>query len=163
MSVTVPAGQLRDGRTYKFRTNAYDGTHYNLNWSPWARFVVDTTVLATPVKISPTVYPEGAWTPNKGAGTFGVTPSAGNDVRGVESRTNGGAWSAEKPALTGRPTTVTGTPAERDMNRTEGRTVDRADNKGPAKVHDYGTGKAPVSGDTAVPDSGVVPEEPADP
>ncbi|GAA3484795.1 hypothetical protein GCM10018966_093270 [Streptomyces yanii] len=42
-SVTVPAGQLKDGKTYKFRTNAYDGTHYNLSWSPWTQFVVDTT------------------------------------------------------------------------------------------------------------------------
>ncbi|MGW0699521.1 hypothetical protein ACWD0A_09340 [Streptomyces sp. NPDC002867] len=38
------------------------------------------------------------------------------------------------------------------MNRTEGRAVDRADNKGSQKVYDYGTGKAPISGDTAVPD-----------
>ncbi|GAA5207667.1 DNRLRE domain-containing protein [Streptomyces thinghirensis] len=163
VSVTVPAGQLKDGRTYKFRTNAYDGAHYNLNWSPWTQFVVDTTAPAAPAKISSTVYPEGAWTPNAGAGTFDITPSGGNDIRGVESRTNGGAWSAEKPAVSGQPTTVTGTPAERDMNRTEGRTVDRADNKGPAKVYDYGTGKKPISGDTAVPDSGEAPEEPADP
>ncbi|MFD4863514.1 DNRLRE domain-containing protein [Streptomyces atratus] len=163
VSVTVPAGQLKDGRTYKFRTNAYDGTHYNLNWSPWTQFVVDTTAPAAPSKVTSPDYPEGAWTPNKGAGNFDITPSAGDDVRGVESRTNGGAWSAEKPAVAGQPSTVTGTPTERDMNRTEGRTVDRADNKGPEKVYDYGTGKAPISGDTAVPDSGEQPEEPVDP
>ncbi|MGW0699522.1 DNRLRE domain-containing protein [Streptomyces sp. NPDC002867] len=48
VSVTVPAGQLKDGRTYKFRTNAYDGTHDNLNWSPWTQFVVDTTAPVAP-------------------------------------------------------------------------------------------------------------------
>ncbi|MFK4693617.1 DNRLRE domain-containing protein [Streptomyces pristinaespiralis] len=163
VSVTVPAGQLKDGRTYKFRTNAYDGTHYNLNWSPWTQFVVDTTAPPAPSRITSPDYPEGAWTPNKGDGKFDITPAAGDDVRGVESRTNGGAWSAEKPAVAGQPSTVTGTPAERDMNRTEGRTVDRADNKGPGEVYDYGTGKAPISGDAAVPDSGEQPEEPVDP
>ncbi|MDQ1010046.1 hypothetical protein QFZ82_004531 [Streptomyces sp. V4I23] len=158
VSVTVPAGQLKDGRTYKFRTNAYDGTHYNLNWSPWTQFVVDTTAPVAPAKIASTDYPEGAWTPNKGAGSFQITPPAGDDVRGIESRTNGGAWTAEKPAVAGQPTTVTGTPDERGMNRTEGRAVDRADNKGSQKVYDYGTGKAPISGDTAVPDGGADPD-----
>lgn len=38
--VKVPAGQLQHGRTYRFRTNPYDGTHYNLEWSPWAKFSV---------------------------------------------------------------------------------------------------------------------------
>ncbi|MGW7356389.1 hypothetical protein ACWGI0_06895 [Streptomyces sp. NPDC054802] len=46
VSVTVPTGQLKDGRTYKFRTNAYDGTHYNLNWSPW---MFDTGVEPPPL------------------------------------------------------------------------------------------------------------------
>jgi hypothetical protein len=162
-SVTVPAGQLRDGKTYKFRTNAYDGTHYNLSWSPWTQFVVDTTAPGAPAKITSTDYPEGAWTASKGAGSFDITPPAGDDARGVESRTNGGVWSAEKPAVAGKPTTVTGTPDERGMNRTEGRVVDRADNKGSEKVYDYGTGKKPISGDTSVPDGGdtadPIPEE----
>ncbi|MEQ6028071.1 DNRLRE domain-containing protein [Streptomyces salinarius] len=163
VSVTVPAGQLKDGRTYKFRTNAYDGTHYNLNWSPWTQFVVDITAPAAPTKITSGDYPEGRWTPDNGAGAFDVTPPNSDDVRGVESRTNGGSWSSEKPAVAGQPTTVTGTPGERGMNRTEGRVVDRADNKGPEKVYDYGTGKPPISGDAAVPDAGgtapEIPEE----
>ncbi|MEV7001743.1 hypothetical protein AB0N62_29150 [Streptomyces sp. NPDC093982] len=58
---------------------------------------------------------------------------------------------------------MTGTPDERGMNRTEGRAVDRADNKGPEKVYDYGTGKEPISGGTAIPDGGAdenpIPEE----
>ncbi|MFC4891275.1 DNRLRE domain-containing protein [Streptomyces beijiangensis] len=162
-SVKVPAGQLINGKTYKFRTNSYDGTHYNLNWSPWREFVVDTTAPGAPAKIASTDYPAGAWTPNKGDGNFDVTPPAGDDARGIESRTNGGTWSTEKPAVAGKTTTVTGTPAERDMNRTEGRAVDRADNKGSEKVYDYGTGKKPISGDTAIPDSGEQPEDPVDP
>ncbi|MFD5897750.1 DNRLRE domain-containing protein [Streptomyces sp. NPDC060366] len=52
-SVTVPAGQLEDGRTYKFRTNAYDGTHYNLNWSPWTQFVVETAAAGQPTSLQP--------------------------------------------------------------------------------------------------------------
>ncbi|MEV6594118.1 DNRLRE domain-containing protein [Streptomyces acidicola] len=163
VSVVVPAGQLKDGKTYKFRTNAYDGTHYNLNWSPWTQFVVDTTPPGAPAKIASTDYPENVWTPNKGAGNFGITPPAGDDVRGIESRTNGDAWTAEKPAVAGEPTTVTGMPDERGMNRIEGRAVDRADNKGSETVYDYGTGKEPISGNTAIPDGGAnedpIPEE----
>ncbi|MFB7178207.1 DNRLRE domain-containing protein [Streptomyces sp. NPDC056257] len=52
-SVQVPAGQLVDGRMYKFRTNAYDGTHYNLGWSPWRSFVVETAASGLPTKLQP--------------------------------------------------------------------------------------------------------------
>ncbi|MFJ9213881.1 NucA/NucB deoxyribonuclease domain-containing protein [Streptomyces sp. NPDC102264] len=49
----VPAGQLVDGKTYKFRTNAYDGTHYNLNFSPWREFVVETAAAGQPTSLQP--------------------------------------------------------------------------------------------------------------
>ncbi|SDL42734.1 DNRLRE domain-containing protein [Streptomyces indicus] len=52
-SVKVPEGQLVDGKTYKFRTNSYDGTHYNLNWSPWREFVVDTASAGKPTNLQP--------------------------------------------------------------------------------------------------------------
>ncbi|MEU6762941.1 DNRLRE domain-containing protein [Streptomyces sp. NPDC046853] len=52
-TVQVPAGQLVDGKTYKFRTNAYDGTHYNLNFSPWREFVVETAAAGQPTKLQP--------------------------------------------------------------------------------------------------------------
>ncbi|MFI2314858.1 hypothetical protein AMK17_27235 [Streptomyces sp. CB00072] len=52
-TVQVPAGQLVDGKMYKFRTNAYDGTHYNLNWSPWRTFVVETAAAGTPTTLQP--------------------------------------------------------------------------------------------------------------
>ncbi|MFF5090418.1 DNRLRE domain-containing protein [Streptomyces niveus] len=52
-TVQVPAGQLVDGKTYKFRTNAYDGTHYNLNFSPWREFVVETAAAGQPTSLQP--------------------------------------------------------------------------------------------------------------
>ncbi|MFI9781265.1 DNRLRE domain-containing protein [Streptomyces sp. NPDC051956] len=52
-TVQVPAGQLVDGRTYKFRTNAFDGTHYNLNFSPWREFVVETAAAGQPTSLKP--------------------------------------------------------------------------------------------------------------
>ncbi|WP_406242972.1 hypothetical protein [Streptomyces anulatus] len=53
VTVQVPAGQLVDGKMYKFRTNAYDGTHYNLNWSPWRTFVVETAAAGTLTTLQP--------------------------------------------------------------------------------------------------------------
>lgn len=38
--VKVPTGLLQHGHIYRFRTSPYDGTHYNLEWSPWATFSV---------------------------------------------------------------------------------------------------------------------------
>ncbi|MFC7564435.1 hypothetical protein ACFQU9_14595 [Actinomadura namibiensis] len=38
--VKISAGTLQDGKTYKFRTSAYDGTHYSTTWSAWQQFVV---------------------------------------------------------------------------------------------------------------------------
>lgn len=38
--VAVPDGVLRHGRTYRFRTSPYDGTHYTTEWSAWATFSV---------------------------------------------------------------------------------------------------------------------------
>ncbi|MGN9795976.1 DNRLRE domain-containing protein [Streptomyces sp. OZ13] len=52
-SVQVPDGQLVDGKMYKFRTNAYDGTHYNLGWSPWRSFVVETAAAGVPSSLQP--------------------------------------------------------------------------------------------------------------
>ncbi|MFJ2742201.1 DNRLRE domain-containing protein [Streptomyces sp. NPDC087440] len=41
-TLKVPAGKLVNGRTYSFRTTAYDGTHYANGWSAPVRFTVDT-------------------------------------------------------------------------------------------------------------------------
>ncbi len=44
-------------------------THYNLNWSKWVEFVVDTTGPGQPKSITSQAYPEGQW--GGGAGTPG--------------------------------------------------------------------------------------------
>ncbi|WP_324612297.1 cell wall-binding repeat-containing protein [Streptomyces sp. AS58] len=50
--VTVPTGLLTDGKTYEFRTSPYDGTHYNLGWSNWTPFTVNTSTAATLTRIA---------------------------------------------------------------------------------------------------------------
>ncbi|MFB4420171.1 DNRLRE domain-containing protein [Streptomyces sp. QL37] len=146
-SVTVPAGQLKDGRTYKFRTNAYDGTHYNLSWSGWTQFVVDTTAPGEPQTITSQTYPEDWGGASGVAGTFDVTTGA-PDADKVQFRldpyeddaadygwqsvatTTGTAKAAAVDA------TYTLTPAADGNHTVQTRTVDRAANVGPIK--DYG-------------------------
>lgn len=128
-SVTVPAGVLTNGKTYKFRTNPYDGTHYNTGWSAWKTFTVDTTAPAAPVKIVSTDYPVDKWVKGAGqAGTFTVTPPAA-DHNSLE-------WSLD--GLTWTNVTTNGSTADkgisiappRDGNHTlQVRAVDKADNK----------------------------------
>ncbi|MFE5843809.1 DNRLRE domain-containing protein [Streptomyces niveus] len=149
-SVTLPAGQLKDGKTYKFRTNAYDGTHYNLNWSPWTQFVVDTTAPGEPASITSSTYPENWGGGGTGVeGRFDVTtgdPSPYEvqyridpyeddaDTYGWQSvRTTTLANSAKAPAP---DASYTATPAADGNHLTQTRTVDRAGNVGPIK--DYG-------------------------
>ncbi|WP_051742908.1 DNRLRE domain-containing protein [Kitasatospora sp. MBT66] len=52
--VTVPAGLLEYGHTYRFRSSPYDGLHYNLSWSPWVTFTV------SPLPDVPTALQTGA-------------------------------------------------------------------------------------------------------
>ncbi|MFI8307242.1 DNRLRE domain-containing protein [Streptomyces sp. NPDC085927] len=149
-SVTVPAGQLQDGRTYKFRTNAYDGTHYNLSWSPWTQFVVDTTAPGEPQSVTSATYPEnwgggGAGVP----GDFDVTTGA-SDAYEVRYRldpysddADGDGWTSVRtttPAMSGRAVAPDAsyaiTPAADGNHVAQTRTVDRAGNVGPIK--DYG-------------------------
>ncbi|MFB6983009.1 DNRLRE domain-containing protein [Streptomyces scopuliridis] len=146
-SVTVPAGQLKDGKTYKFRTNAYDGTHYNLNWSPWTQFVVDTTAPGEPQSITSATYPEN-WGGGAGvAGSFDVTTGA-SDANEVQYRLDpyeddapDANWSTVRTTTgTARAAapdaSYTVTPAADGNHALETRTVDRAGNVGPIK--DYG-------------------------
>lgn len=67
--VAVPAGVLTSGKTYKFRSSPYDGAHYNLGWSEWKTFTVDTTAPSAPTGITSVDYPSNAWV--KGAGQAG--------------------------------------------------------------------------------------------
>ncbi|MGW2339510.1 DNRLRE domain-containing protein [Streptomyces sp. NPDC001661] len=88
-SVAVPAGQLKNGKTYKFRTNAYDGTHYNLSWSPWTQFVVDTTAPGEPTSINSTTYPSDGRGGGAGVqGAFNVDTGDGG-AREIRYRLDG--------------------------------------------------------------------------
>ncbi|WP_374215038.1 DNRLRE domain-containing protein [Streptomyces longispororuber] len=148
-SVSVPAGQLKDGKTYKFRTNAYDGTHYNLSWSPWTQFVVDTTAPGEPSPVTSAQYPEGTRSGGAGqAGTWNAT--AASDARAVEYRVDGedadadsgatgrGTWAstATSSGSTGTQASFDVTPAVDGAHHVETRAVDRADNVGTS--NDYG-------------------------
>ncbi|MFH8978610.1 DNRLRE domain-containing protein [Streptomyces sp. NPDC017890] len=147
-SVTVPAGQLRDGKTYKFRTNAYDGTHYNLSWSPWTQFVVDTTAPAEPKSITSATYPENWGGGGAGiAGTFDVTTGDASPyevqyrLNPFEDDADDYGWTSVRTVTpVGRAVapeaSYTATPAADGNHVVQTRTVDRAGNVGPIK--DYG-------------------------
>ncbi|MFF2645613.1 DNRLRE domain-containing protein [Streptomyces niveus] len=164
-SVTVPAGQLKDGKTYKFRTNAYDGTHYNLNWSPWTQFVVDTTAPGEPQNISSQTYPDDSNGGGAGvAGTFNVdTGDAGaREIRyrldaelvedadsalldGTEGGEDNGGTGAPRLAAadwqsaptTGTTGSFSATPDRVGAHHVEVATVDRADNLGTAGTYGF--------------------------
>jgi hypothetical protein len=150
VSVTVPAGQLQNGKTYKFRTNAYDGTHYNLNWSPWTQFVVDTTAPGQPQSVTSATYPENWGGGGAGVtGAFDITTGApdANEVRyrldPYSDDADGYGWTSVRttaPTLSGRALAPDAsyaiTPAADGNHVVQTRTVDRAGNVGP--IRDYG-------------------------
>ncbi|MFB6877290.1 DNRLRE domain-containing protein [Streptomyces sp. NPDC056323] len=148
VEVKVPAGQLKDGKAYKFRTNAYDGTHYNTDWSPWRQFVVDTTAPGEPTKIASALYPEDM--PGGGKGIqdrFDVETGAG-DAREVQYRLDvpdtEPALVAQATAWQGAPTTNGGlnasfsaAPAADGVHAMQVRSVDRADNVGTTREYGF--------------------------
>uniref|UniRef100_A0AAU2VCY5 TNT domain-containing protein n=1 Tax=Streptomyces sp. NBC_00003 TaxID=2903608 RepID=A0AAU2VCY5_9ACTN len=48
-SVNIPKGKLNDGWTYMVRSSAYDGSAYETDWSPWAKF----KITVPPVVVDP--------------------------------------------------------------------------------------------------------------
>nr|WP_254406091.1 DNRLRE domain-containing protein [Streptomyces sp. AC627_RSS907] len=131
-SVTVPSGVLANGKTYKFRTSPYDGTHYNTGWSAWKTFTVDTSAPSAPSKITSTDYPSGQWVKGAGqAGTFTVTPPAA-DHNWLEWSLDGVTWTkvATGGASTARNISVT--PPKNGTHTLQVRSVDKADNKSEA-------------------------------
>ena len=128
-SMTVPAGVLSNGKTYKFRTSPYDGTHYNTGWSAWKTFTVDTTAPSAPVAVASTDYPPGQWVKGAGQpGTFTVTPPAA-DHNWLEWSLDGSAWTkvATGGASTAVPISIT--PVRDGVQTLQVRSVDKADNK----------------------------------
>ncbi|MBT2469656.1 RHS repeat-associated core domain-containing protein [Streptomyces sp. ISL-66] len=128
-SVTVPAGVLAEGKTYKFRTSPYDGTSYNLGWSAWKTFTVDTKAPAAPVKVTSTDYPTDKWVKGAGqTGTFTVTPPAG-DHNWLEWSLDGVSWTKTVTGGAAADVSLAVAPP-RDGNQTlQVRAVDKADNK----------------------------------
>ncbi|MFJ4790674.1 DNRLRE domain-containing protein [Streptomyces sp. NPDC088794] len=149
-SVTVPSGLLANGKTYKFRTNPYDGTHYNLDWSPWTTFTVDTSAPSAPTSVTSTDYPSTAWVKGAGqAGVFKVTPPSG-DQNGVEWSLDGTTWT--KVATSGTsPVNITVKPAKAGTNTLQVRATDRADNKSEPLTYTFHVGPGGVTS----PDEGT--------
>ncbi|MFB7686233.1 polymorphic toxin-type HINT domain-containing protein [Streptomyces sp. NPDC056140] len=128
-SVTVPAGVLTNGKTYKFRTSPYDGAHYNLGWSAWKTFTVDTAAPSAPTGITSTDYPSTAWVKGAGqAGTFTVTPN-GTDHNWLEWSLDGVTWTKVATGGSTAAKALSVTPPKDGTHSLQIRQVDKADNK----------------------------------
>ncbi|SMF06641.1 DNRLRE domain-containing protein [Streptomyces sp. Amel2xC10] len=132
-SVTVPAGVLVNGKTYKFRTSPYDGTHYNTGWSAWKTFTVDTTAPSAPTKVTSTDYPTGSWVKGTGqAGTFTVTPPSGTDHNWLEWTLDGVTWTKVATGGSSSAKAISVVPPKNGTHTLQVRAVDKADNKSDA-------------------------------
>ncbi|PZH11382.1 sugar-binding protein [Streptomyces sp. NTH33] len=150
-SVTVPSGLLANGKTYKFRTSPYDGMHYNLGWSPYAVFTVDTTPPSAPASVTSTDYPSTQWVKGAGqAGKFTVTPPSG-DQNGIEWSLDGVTWTKVSTKGSTSPVTITVTPAKAGTNTLQVRATDRAENKSEAVSYVFHVGPGGVT----LPDDGT--------
>ncbi|MEV0449101.1 DNRLRE domain-containing protein [Streptomyces sp. NPDC050600] len=138
-SVTVPAGLLAEGRSYKFRTNSYDGTHYNTSWSAWKNFTIDTRAPSAPTKIASTDYPATGWAGGAGkAGTFTVTPASA-DINWLEWSLDGTTWT--KVTHTSRAAkNISVAPATDGTHTLHVRAVDKADNRSEAAEYTFRAG-----------------------
>ncbi|MEU4025252.1 DNRLRE domain-containing protein [Streptomyces anulatus] len=133
VSVTVPAGLLAEGKTYKFRTSPYDGTHYNTGWSAWKTFAVDTKAPSAPTRIASTDYPPGQWVKGEGQpGTFTVTPPSGSDHHWLEWTLDGVTWTKVATGGAAGNKVITVTPPRNGSHTLQVRSVDKADNKSEA-------------------------------
>ncbi|WP_404871021.1 DNRLRE domain-containing protein (plasmid) [Kitasatospora griseola] len=143
-SVTVPAGLLTNGRTYRFRTSPYDGMHYNNTWSPWAYFTVDTSAPSAPGAVSSTDYPSGQWVKGAGqAGVFTVIPPPG-DQSALEWTLDGTNWTKAPTGGSTAPVNLTVTPDKAGTQTLQVRTVDKAENKSEAVSYTFQVGAGGV-------------------
>ncbi|WP_437075142.1 DNRLRE domain-containing protein [Streptomyces sp. enrichment culture] len=139
-SVKVPAGVLTNGKTYKFRTSPYDGTHYNLGWSAWKTFTVDTTAPSAPTAVTSTDYPSNAWVKGAGQpGVFNVTPN-GTDHNWLEWSLDGVTWTKVATGGSTAAKAITVTPPKDGTHTLQVRQVDKADNKSEAVEYDFHAG-----------------------
>ncbi|MFE2528566.1 DNRLRE domain-containing protein [Streptomyces sp. NPDC059382] len=139
-SVTVPAGVLTNGKTYKFRTSPYDGTHYNAGWSAWKTFTVDTSAPSAPTGLGSTDYPSNAWVKGAGqAGNFTVTPPAG-DQHWLEWSLDGVTWTKVETGGTGGVKTLSIAPPKDGTHTLQVRAVDKADNNSEATEYTFHAG-----------------------
>ncbi|MET7737964.1 DNRLRE domain-containing protein [Streptomyces sp. NPDC005402] len=128
-SVTVPSGLLANGKTYKFRTSPYDGSHYNTGWSAWKTFTVDTSAPSAPTKIVSTDYPSSSWVKGAGqAGTFTVTPPA-SDHNWLEWSLDSVTWTKISTGGSTAAKAISVTPPKDGTHTLQVRAVDKADNK----------------------------------
>ncbi|WP_461083852.1 polymorphic toxin-type HINT domain-containing protein [Streptomyces deserti] len=140
-SVTVPSGVLTNGKTYKFRTSPYDGTHYNTGWSAWKTFTVDTSAPSAPTKITSTDYPSTAWVKGAGqAGTFTVTPPSGTDHNWLEWSLDGVTWTKAATGGSSADKALSITPPKNGTHTLQVRAVDKADNKSEAIEYTFHAG-----------------------
>ncbi|WP_051716424.1 DNRLRE domain-containing protein, partial [Streptomyces bikiniensis] len=139
-SVTVPAGVLTNGKTYKFRTSPYDGSHYNVGWSAFKVFTVDTAAPSAPTAITSTDYPSTAWVKGAGqAGTFTVTPPAG-DHNWLEWSLDGTTWTKVATGGATGAKAISIAPPKDGTHTLQVRAVDKADNKSEAIDYTFHAG-----------------------
>ncbi|CUM44170.1 FIG01126572: hypothetical protein [Streptomyces venezuelae] len=138
--VVVPAGVLTNGKTYKFRSTPYDGTHYNLGWSAWKTFTVDTTAPAAPVTVTSADYPTGKWVKGAGQpGTFTVTPN-GTDHNWLEWSLDGVTWTKVTTGGSTATKAISVTPPRNGSHTLLVRAVDKADNKSDVAQYNFQAG-----------------------
>ncbi|WP_217131034.1 DNRLRE domain-containing protein [Streptomyces sp. AC558_RSS880] len=150
-SVTVPADVLANGKTYKFRTSPYDGSHYNTGWSAWKTFRVDTTAPQAPTKVTSTDYPTGKWSKGAGqAGTFTVTPN-GTDHNWLEWSLDDVTWNKVATGGATGDKTISVTPSDNGVQSLLVRAVDKADNRSSVVEYTFNVGAGgflrPASGE----------------
>ncbi|MGC0328023.1 RHS repeat-associated protein [Streptomyces sp. SAI-170] len=138
--VVVPAGVLTNGKTYKFRSSPYDGTHYNLGWSEWKTFTVDTAAPSAPTGITSTDYPSTAWVKGAGqTGTFTATPN-GTDHNWLEWSLDGLTWTKVSTGGSTAAKAISVTPPKNGTHTLQVRQVDKADNKSEALEYTFHAG-----------------------
>ncbi|WP_328913120.1 MULTISPECIES: DNRLRE domain-containing protein [unclassified Streptomyces] len=151
LSVTVPSGLLTNGKTYKFRSTSYDGTHYSVGWGPWTLFTVDTAAPSAPTSVTSTDYPSSSWVKGAGqSGKFTATPPSG-DQNGVEWSLDGTTWTKVATGGTTTPVNFNVTPAKAGTNTLQVRATDKAENKSEAISYTFHVGPGGVT----LPDDGT--------